>query len=288
VYLATGAAAADALAAGPAAARLDAPVLLTAASGLPAATAVQLRRLRPAEIVVVGGATAVADEVLAQLQAFASVRRLAGNDRYQTAAAVARDAFPGTVPVVYVASGGGFADALAGGPAAAHEGAPLLLTARDALPAATAEALEALAPERIVVLGGEAAVGAGVQARLGAYAARVERLAGEDRELTAAAVAERVFPTGSDPAGSVATAFIATGVDFPDALAGGPAAARGGGPLLLTGPGGLSAASAAQLRRLRPRSVAVLGGAAALSDGVLAGAREALADAGGPPADASR
>jgi putative cell wall-binding protein len=270
VYIATGAAAADALAAGPAAAHLDAPVLLTTSSTLPPATAVQLRRLRPAEIVVVGGSQAVSDALLEQLAAVAPVRRLAGTDRYATAAAIGREAFPGSAAVVYLASGAGFADALAGGPAAAREGAPLLLTGRDDLPPATAQALEALRPERVVVLGGTSAVSGGVELQLSRYAREVVRIAGDDRYATAAAVAERVFP------GPVESAFLATGGDFPDALAGGPAAARGGGPLLLTGPARLSAASAAQLWRLRPRAVAVLGGAAAVNDDVLADARSVL------------
>jgi subtilisin family serine protease len=271
VYIATGAAAADALAAGPAAAQLGASVLLTDAASLPPATAMQLRRLRPAEIVVVGGPNAVGDGLLDQLSVFAPVRRLFGSDRYATAAAIARDAFPGSVRVVYVASGAGFADALAGGPAAARDGAPLLLTAGDALPDTTAAALSALQPERIVLLGGTGVVGEEVATQLGRYADRMDRIAGDDRFATAAAVAERVFP------GPVAAAFVATGGNFPDALAGGPAAARNGGPLLLSGAERLSQASAEQLRRLRPQAIGVLGGNAALSDGVLADARSALA-----------
>jgi len=54
-------------------------------------------------------------------------KRLAGSDRYATAAAIVQDSFPaGPVPVVFVSAGEAYADALAGGPAADMLGGPVL------------------------------------------------------------------------------------------------------------------------------------------------------------------
>lgn len=108
--------------------------------------------------------------------------RLAGQDRYGTAAAVSRDAFPnGSVPVVHVVNGLGFADALAAGPAAAVLGGPVLPVATDTIPGVIAAELERLRPGRIVLVGGAAAVSSEVEQALGQYTGGgITRAAGAD------------------------------------------------------------------------------------------------------------
>ena len=255
VFVATGEDFPDALAGGPEAARAGAPVLLVTRDALPAVTAAELRRLAPGGIVVLGGTAAVSSAVEQELAAIAPVTRLAGPDRFATAAAIAARS-PSTGGTVYVATGLGFADALAGGAAAAREGAPLLLVSRDGVPPVTSAALASLAPARLVVLGGTAAVSDAVAAELVALTgAALERLAGQDRYGTAAAVAAR-FP-------SQGPATVATGEAFPDALAGVPVTA--GGPLLLTAPHDLPDPTAQALAALEPSAITVLGGTAAVS-----------------------
>jgi putative cell wall-binding protein len=83
--------------------------------------------------------------------------RIAGPDRFATAAAVSRAVFAPGVPVVYVATGRAFADALTGGPAAALKGGSILLVG-DGVPPVVDEELRRLKPQRIVVLGGANAV----------------------------------------------------------------------------------------------------------------------------------
>ena len=261
-YVATAESFADALAGGPAAALEDGPVLLTDPRTLSAATDVELRRLGVDRIVVLGGAAAVADEVVAALQGIAPVERRAGADRYATAAATSSAALPDGADVAYVATGADFADALAGGAAAARDGAPVLLTRPGDLPPVTRDELERLGLDRIVVLGGSAAVSEDVAEDLRAVAP-VERIEGATRYETAAAVA-----AGFEGAGG-ATVHVATGERFPDALAAVPAAARAGGPIVLTTPDALPDASRDALSRLAPARVVVLGGRAAVSDAVV-------------------
>jgi len=90
------------------------------------------------------------------------VSRLAGADRYATAAAVSAATYGPGVPVVYLATGANFPDALAGAAAAGHTGGPLLLVAKDSLPAATKAELARLKPARIVVLGSTSVVSVSV------------------------------------------------------------------------------------------------------------------------------
>lgn len=255
VYVASGLTFPDGLAAGPAAHRQGGPVLFVNRDWLPAATKTEIQRLAPGRIIVVGGSAAVSETVRGQLAALApgGATRIAGTDRYATAAAIVRDAFP-SAPVVYVATGEAFPDALSGGAAAAVQGGAVLLVRAASIPAATRAELLRLAPARIVIVGGTSAVSAGVAAELAAHAGSVVRRAGADRHATAASVAQYVFPGGAD------RAFLATGLNFPDALGAVSAAGRQGAPILLVSGGGLPTVTGNELRRLTPDRVYLLGG----------------------------
>ena len=100
----------------------------------------------------------------------ASLTRIAGPDRYATAAAISAASYAPGVPVAYIATGLNFPDALAGAPIAGTQGGPLLLTDTAALPAATATELARLKPGRIVVLGGPSVVSDAVMSGLAVYA----------------------------------------------------------------------------------------------------------------------
>ena len=163
-------------------------------------------------------------------------------------------------PVAYVATGETFADALTGGVPAAMQAGPVLLVKQNEIPAATASELGRLQPRRIVVLGGTSAVSAALEARLRDFTVgTVSRQAGANRFATAAAVAERTFPS------DVGTVYVATGARSPDALAAVPVGAVQSAPLLLVRPDSIPAETAAELRRLSPDRIVVLGGEAAVS-----------------------
>ncbi len=98
--------------------------------------------------------------------------RIAGPDRYGTAAAISTTFFTGPVAMLYIANGTNFPDALVGAAAAGHVGAPILLVAPTSIPDATAAAITALAPKAIKVLGGTASVSDAVKNALGAAAKR--------------------------------------------------------------------------------------------------------------------
>lgn len=90
----------------------------------------------------------------------------------------------------------------------------------------------------------------------------VTRVAGTDRYRTAVAVSEHAFPTGA-PA-----AVVACGADFPDALTAAPLANAVGGPVLLTPRASLPASVTAELKRLAPSRVFVVGSTGAVSSKV--------------------
>jgi putative cell wall-binding protein len=265
-YVAVGTKFPDALTAGPAAAQQGGPVLLTTTDALPASVAAELARLAPQRIVVVGGPASVSDAVLAALDAYTAgpVSRIGGPDRYAVAAGISAATFAPGVPVAYVAVGTKFPDALTAGPAAAHGGGPVLLTGTDSLPASIAAELTRLAPQRIVVAGGPASVSDAVLVALDAYTSGpVSRIGGPDRYAVAAGISATTF-AGAD------TVYLANGANFPDALSGGPAAGFTDHPMLLTSTGSLPASIAAEISRLQPTRVIVLGGPASVSEAVIA------------------
>ena len=267
-YLATGDNFPDALAGGPAAAKAGGPVLLTSAGALPPSTATELDRLDPGKIVVLGGTSAVSDAVKNGLQQYTAgtVTRIEGANRFETAANLSAATFTAPVDTAYVATGLNFPDALSGGPAAANAlggGAPILLVEPNAIPAATATELQRLGAQRVVILGGTSAVSDAVGMQLEAYSVDpVSRRFGADRYLTSVDISTFHF-------GSASKVYLATGANFPDALAGGPPAGIAKGPVLLTQQTCIPPEVNDEIDRLDPGQLIVLGGEAAVATTVL-------------------
>lgn len=266
-YLATGEKFPDALAGSAAAGRslAEGPLLLTAGSYLPDSVAQELDRLRPARIVVLGGAASVSGAVVDELREYTpSISRISGPDRYAVSAAISAATFDPGVQAVIIATGEKFADALGGGAAAGATDGPLLLVGSNFLPASVAAEIVRLQPQEVVVLGGPASISESVVQQLRELNGSVSRLGGADRYEASAALAASRF-LGRPP-----VAYLSTGLNFPDALAGGAPAGSGAhlGPILLTDPNVVSEAVITELERLRPRRIVVLGGPASVSDAV--------------------
>lgn len=269
VYVATGAGYADALAAAARAGHEDAPVLLTRPTTLPAVTAAELRRIAPDEIVVIGGKSTISGAVVTSLKAIpgAHVTRVAGDDRYGTSVAISSAFEPG-VPVLYVASGSDFPDALSGAARAGSLGGPVLLTRSGALPAVVKAEAKRLKPARIVVLGGPTTVGAAVVNDLKTVA-KTARISGVDRYETAAKAAADIEP-------GVPVVYLATGLAYPDALTGSALAAAEDAPILLSRTNRIPDKTLDALKRLDPERVVLLGGESSLSGDLPDVLREAL------------
>ncbi|MFP5322954.1 MAG: cell wall-binding repeat-containing protein, partial [Acidimicrobiia bacterium] len=205
------------------------------------------------------------------------IRRVQGDDRYSTAAAIAADTFPDGATSVVVATGEKFADALAANGLAGALGAPVLLTLQDSLPAATADALVDLGAETVYLMGGTSAVSQAVEDELAADYT-VERVQGDDRFGTAAAAGAAIAATddgnpltGGDGVGSTedgVTAVLAFGFKFPDAVSGGAIAYAGRLPVLLTGTDEVPQATLDALESLGVEHVLVVGGTSVIASSV--------------------
>ena len=161
------------------------PVLLTGPSSLPTPTREALRRLGPSAVVVPGGPSGVSDAVLAVVRAAvpaAEVRRVAGDDRYETSRAVVDldQALRSDVTRrVLVVDGQDWPDALTAGPAAALSGAVVVMVEGSAAGGAGSDMdhvrdlSDRLHRLQVTLVGGPAAIS---DARAGAIRARLHCL----------------------------------------------------------------------------------------------------------------
>lgn len=254
VFITTGRAFPDALAVGAASAALGVPILLTEPDTIPLAARNALDTIDPSRIIVVGGPAAVSDRVADQLGLYGTVERIGGVDRFQTAALVA-DALFDTPSTVYLTNGYSYPEAVSAAVAAGVSEGPLLLTDTNRLPGLTKAYLEGLEGVEVVVVGSAARVSAAVaeEVRSLSGVASVSRIEAPTDTGLSIAVSQAAFPSGADQV------YLATALDFADALAGASLAGRMGAPVLLVDANGLDAA-VDETTRLGATQITVLGG----------------------------
>lgn len=261
VVLATGANFPDALCSAPLAKAHGGPILLVAPGvSLDANVSAEVNRLHPATVLIVGGASAVSARVEAQVKALGwapTVTRIAGGDRFETAAFVA-DAVKaklGSVSKVVVANGMNYPDALSAAPLAAAQGWPILLANTSSLPKTTADALVRMGATSSLIAGGPSVVGTGVEALLPSPT----RKGGADRYETCALLADYAASQGM----TYGTIGVTIGTNFPDALAAGPMLAQQNGMLILAPATALptTLSSRVTAQKMSCSSLIVIGGA---------------------------
>lgn len=176
VYVSSGVSFPDALAASPVAAAFRRPILLSKPESLPVATADALASLDPTRVILLGGTNALSAQVASEcLAPGRDTARLAGPDRYTTAAMIAEHGVAEGLDWngLATATGQTFPDALAGGVAQGALGSPLVLTPTDWLHPAPRALYSANASEvvRAKCFGGLRAVSSaaryGIAVRLG-------------------------------------------------------------------------------------------------------------------------
>jgi putative cell wall-binding protein len=232
----------DALAGVALAKQKNAPILLTPQASLDPRVGDELRKLKPLNVIILGGSEAVSASVEKQLKEVLTwtqnIERIAGEDRFETAALIARQ-FP-IEQGIAVTTGFNFPDALSLAAAAAAKGYPLLLVGKDDLSPAAAEVLATHYPRQVYIAGGEDVVSAKLAEQIsettGLGEDQITRLAGDDRYETSALILKTLFPQPQK-------IFLATGQNFPDALAGAALAANQNTPMLLVSPQGPASGS---------------------------------------------
>lgn len=203
------------------------------------------------KVIILGGDGAVSEEIEEYIKSMGyEVTRLAGADRYGTSLEISKDLDPAPETAIIV-TGTGYADSLSISPISAMYAYPIIYANPNT--GLSDEALEYLAEtENIIIIGGPGAVSEYTESQL--EGKNIKRIAGMDRYLTSYKIAEEYKDSFGDDV------MIATGKNFPDALAGGVLAAKYKTPLLLTQENGLIDEMKAYVEEKGSQNVYVLGG----------------------------
>jgi putative cell wall-binding protein len=263
VFIATGGNFPDALAAAPAAAKQNGPLLLVDQDSMSQPVRDELRRLKPSKIVVVGSNLSVSDRLVTELAAYAKtgeVQRIGGVDRYDTAAKLVEAAFPKGSSQAWLATGEKFPDALAAAAAAGSVRAPVLLVngGLNAVDDTTRSLVQGLGVKKLTIAGDPLSVSTGIE---NSFRITPIRIGGVDRYDTSVQLNRAAFTAAS-------TVYLATGEKFPDALSGAAAAGFTRNPLYTVKPDCVPQPVLDDIKSLGATSVVLLGGTGTLSDGV--------------------
>jgi putative cell wall-binding protein len=226
----------DALAASALAGVLDAPVILTSSQTLSPEASSLLKDLGVKKVYVVGSSVVVSDNIFNQIKAIVpDTTRSFGADRFATAEQIYYAGQGSWSKTAIISTSHNYADALSISPFAFAEKAPIFLAdATGGLTPSTVTAIKSGSFDKIVIVGDAKVVPDKVKVQLG-YAANNDttfiRLGGADRYKTSALIVEYSVSHSSHL--GFQGLSVATGNNFPDALAGGAFGGRGGSVLLL-------------------------------------------------------
>ncbi|MBM7605570.1 cell wall-associated protease [Metabacillus crassostreae] len=217
----------DALSATPLAYKNNAPLLLTDTNTLPSSVKDELKRLSVKSVILIGGTSVITSNVEKEIKdlGISAITRISGTDRYETSVNIAKQV--GNSASVVVATGEDFADALSIAPIAAQLEIPILLTKKDSVPPSVTQFVKDEMTLDSFVIGGKGVISDNVANTFPAH----ERISGTNRYTTNSNIIE-YFADVID----LDYPVIATGENYPDALAGSAFAASYWNPVILTHP----------------------------------------------------
>lgn len=265
LFIVAGASFPDALSAAPAVAKQQGGMLLASKSGLSSEQMDFLKQNRPSKAYIIGGYGALSANIDKQLSSLgSSVKRVKGANRYDTSLAIF-DKFFDKAPVVFMASGQDYPDALTASAVAGKEGAPVVLVSPKATWLEYEYAITFInkGTATVNLVGGSGAISSKFEQFIRTRYTdtyKVYRYSGSDRYATAAALNDRFF-------GSTGRGWITSGQNFPDALSASWAAGRSGEPLYLVRTSCVPGSISQSLKKHQITSRVFVGGPAVVGQG---------------------
>lgn len=187
----------------------------------------------------------------AALEGNSKVKLIAGDDRYATAVAIAKQT-KYTDNIVIVNSNK-LVDGLAATPLAQSKKAPILLASDNEIPKVTLDYIKDIIKKspsaKIYIVGGESAVSNTAKKQLESVTKNIERLAGDDRHTTSVAVAKAM--------GSFKDAFVVGAKGEADAMSIAAKAAELKAPIIVNGWNDLSADA---IKLMDGKEIGIVGG----------------------------
>lgn len=234
VVLASGNDFSDALAASVLAHKLNAPILLvdiTTQTSKDALDYIETHLQAQGTIYIAGGNAIIGSDFDIFLSSKGyRVKRLGGFDRYDTNLLIVNE-LNSTSEAVFIASGENFPDALSVSSFASHTNSPIILTQTNVIPKGIQDFLISKQPKQVYIAGGTSVVSSGVEDQIKSIlpSSKITRFAGYERFDTAALIYNQFAEIPNN-------IYIASGLDYPDALSGTVLAAQNGDPILLIDP----------------------------------------------------
>ncbi|MFD3157692.1 cell wall-binding repeat-containing protein [Haloimpatiens sp. FM7330] len=223
---------ADALAGSVLSKKLDAPILLIGKNlndSKDTVNYIQSNLDKNGKIFILGGNGVVSDVFVTKFKAlgYKNIQRICGKNRIETCSKIVNEFNVKTSTPLVIVNGNSFADALSISAPAAIEGYPILLSNKTTIPENIKKIIKKVQPSKIFVIGGQGVLNNNIekQAKGLCSKAKIVRLCGKDRYETSLKVNE-FFNNGE-------SIVLASGQNYPDALAGSALASKLNASLLL-------------------------------------------------------
>lgn len=223
----------------------------------------EIVRLEAQDLIILGGTNSISEDIergLANIGGIKNISRIAGENRYDTCQKIFNHAKKKSL---ILASGEKFPDALA--TSSILDQAGLLLTKSGQLPSEVQAAIEALNHDSFLIVGGENSVQEGLASAIAnqfQYASHT-RISGNNRYETSAKIGDRLVSS---------TVILASGENFPDALAASTLAQKIEVPILLVSKDKIDQSVIDYFKNHNIKKVLVVGGQLSISDKTLANA----------------
>ena len=257
---------ADALAASSLSKSEDAPILLTAKNSIDEKIITEITRLEATNAILVGGTGVIGVEVETKLNNLGiATQRIGGTDRYDTSKKVAE--VMGVSNGIIMATGYNFPDALSIAPIAGIKSMPILLSPKDSMNSNITEFIKSKDIPVSYIVGGTGVISTSVASSL----PNNKRLGGDNRYATNLII-NQTFKEDLD----FSTIYLATGNDFPDALAGSALAAKNNAPIFLAAKDSLSTETINFLKNKNVNNIVVFGGSGVVSKDIVNNTIECL------------
>ncbi|MFR9274947.1 cell wall-binding repeat-containing protein [Finegoldia magna] len=213
------------------------PILFTKSSSLDSKTLKSLKSNKPKKVYILGGENSVNSSVVKQLKNLGIiVERIAGHDRYEVNAKVAKKTHKPNKKEksnLIITSGEKHSDAISSAILAQNKKAPILFVRKNEVPKSIKDYLLSLKKSNsigsITIVGGKSSVSQQVESYLKTYSNSVTRIAGHDRYSTNLKVAKKANPNAK-------RVIVAEGNGYNDALLMSPVATKLNAALILTKP----------------------------------------------------
>lgn len=227
----------------------------------------EITRLEAQDLIILGGTNSISEDIekgLADIAGVKNVSRIAGENRYDTCQKIFNHAKKKSL---VLASGEIFPDALA--TSSILDQAGLLLTKKDQLPSEAQAAIKDLNHDSFQIVGGENSIQESLATSIAnqyQYASHT-RISGNNRYETSAKIGERLVSS---------TVILASGENFPDALAASTLAQKIDSPILLVSKDKIDQSVIDYFKKHNIKKALVVGGQLSISDKTLANAERLI------------